>query len=336
MKPLFFPFTSLTKYDADCLLNFFETFSYLSTSSDDELAVSEPEWFQTLWREKKVITPVTLSKEELTPLLGSIKSWRAWAEINYGKQTKQGYLKSIFRETPYFTSDSDIFTIRSQITNGINQLQPDKKAHKKDYNNSLLFLRLAAMADLENEAIDQKLLSIEELETNLFAELKGSLDDENIDKENLIGDSDKISLNSTSIRENSIVITDRGELMTEQRILSWLAFFLTKKGNLSNSAPCHFATTSRAVVDFLLSVVEKNKLMLDIENFKVHKEKNSPSPEDNLGAWSETYKIQWSNDIYSFVRDFIAENDLNMNITDDELFQFTGQTLTVTLVSLNK
>ncbi len=324
MKPLFFPFTSLTKYDADSLLNFFETFSYLSTSSEEELAVSEPEWFQTLWREKRAITPVSLSNEELTSLLGAVKSWRAWAEINYGKQTKPGYLKAIFRETPYFTSDSDIFAIRSQIERELSkvekQIEPDKKAHKKcDYNNSLLFLRLAAISDLENELIDQRLSSIEELQTELFAELKGTLD-ERVQEDSL----------------NKTLISDRGEFMTEQRLISWFSLFISQKDHFVGSSPYCFVTTSRAIVDFIMSASQKSKLMLDIDNFKVHKEKNSSSPDNNSGAWSEIYKIQWDNDIHNLAKDFLNKGKYNMNITDDELFQFTGQTLTVMLVGLKK
>lgn len=260
MKPLFFPFTSLTKYDADSLLNYFETFSYLSTSSDEELVISEPDWFQNLWREKRLIEPITLSQDELTPLLKEIKEWRAWAEINYGKQTKKGYLREIFKVQPYLTSDSDIFAIRSQIEKGTNQIPKSNQSdnYQKIDNNSLLFLRLAAMADLENEVVDEKLSSIKEREADIFAELKGALD-----------------YNKDENSENPQLIADRGELMTEQRIRSWFNLFMSKKERFNGAAPNIFVTTSRAVVDFLISLSEKSKLMLDIDNFKVHKEKNS-------------------------------------------------------------
>lgn len=259
MKPLFFPFTSLTKYDADCLLSFFESFSYLSTSSDDELN-SEPDWFQTLLRKKRAVEPITISQDELTPLLKKIKEWSSWAQINYGKQTKHGYLREIFREQPYFTNDSNIFAIISQIEKGKNELQKSNQAehYQKNDDNSLLFLRLAAMADRENEIVDQKLTSIKEREADIFAELKGSLDH-----------------NSIENNRNLQLTADRGDLLTEQRICSWFKFFMSKKERFNASVPNIFVTTSRAVVDFLMSVSEKSKLMLDIDNFKVHKEKNS-------------------------------------------------------------
>ncbi len=263
MNSIFFPFTSLTQYDADCLLSFFETFSYLTTSSADELALSEPEWFQTLWKEKRAVEPVTLSQEELIPLRASIKSWKDWADTNYGKQTKSGYLQSIFRDSPYFTSDSDIVSIRTQIKSGLDMYSKDTN---KNANNALhvksapVFLRLAAMADRENEAVDQQLSSIGRLEADVFAELKGGLDEKSFD--------------SNILRVNTAT-QDRGELMTEQRVRAWFSFFLTKKYDFSDQSHQVFVTTSRAVIDFIISVSEKSKLMLDIDNFKVHKEKNS-------------------------------------------------------------
>ncbi|MBF0235604.1 MAG: hypothetical protein HQK65_21590 [Desulfamplus sp.] len=395
MKPIFFPFTSLTEYDAKSILSFFETFSYLSTKSDDELTISEPEWFQTLWKQKKYVDPVTLTQEELNPILASIKSWTSWAEANYGKQTRSGYLQSIFRENPYFTSDTDIASIKSQIKKGISStfrtdgsedgismsksLDSSKSSksskalksskpldspgdinqylvHDKSqevFNHALLFLRFAMMTDLENESIDQQLSSIDLLETNLFSELKGDMENSlpsaistkepSFDKEFLSDDeqfmeseaiyevpTEKASMNSKE---------DRGTLMTEQRLRDWLTLFISKQSYFNDSVPNLFVTTSRAVIDFLLDVIEKSKLMLDIDNFKVHKEKKS----SHAGAWSETFQIQWNKDFHIAAKEVLKKgssstnnSNLFMNIADSNLFQVAGQNLTVMLVGIKK
>ncbi|MBF0111569.1 MAG: hypothetical protein HQK74_02405 [Desulfamplus sp.] len=337
MNPIFFPFTSLSQYDAKSILNFFDKFSYLSTSSAKELELSEPDWFKHLWREKGAIEPITLMEDELNPILESVKSWRSWADANYGRQTKSGYLQSIFRQNPYFTSDSDIFSIRSQIEKGgllasesnSHLNRKDKKGGAKD--NFLLFLRLAAIADCENETIDQKLSSIDNLESNLFTELKGEKTQEA--KESICDNF--IDFNSLGLHK-----TDRGEVMTKERIGSWINLFIEKKGYLGDTFPDIFVTTSRAAVDFLFSLIEKSNLMLDIDNFKVHKEKNSicnsTRTSNSSGAWSETFKLQWSSDIQSSVKSIINKGNLNININNTELFQFTGQSLTVMLVGLKK
>ncbi|MBF0572391.1 MAG: hypothetical protein HQK69_01325 [Desulfamplus sp.] len=287
MKPIFFPFTSLTQFDAESIINYFDSFIYLSTSSVDELHTSESDWFNTLWKEKNVIEPITLTPEELQPLLNSVKSWRAWADSNYGKQTKKGYLQSIFRENPYFTSDSDIFAIRSQIEKGFtsnNQKKIDQRdfigdSFKKNIDNALLFLRLAAIADKENEDVDQKLASIEELESNIFAQLKGDIEDNYIIQD--IHEVDGQTLNSEILNNQPLIknrislMTDRGELMTEQRLRSWLSFFISKKSIFDELSSNSFITTSRAVADFIIYISDKSKLMLDIDTLKMHKEKRS-------------------------------------------------------------
>ncbi|MBF0376390.1 MAG: hypothetical protein HQK72_02800 [Desulfamplus sp.] len=303
MKPIFFPFTSLTQFDAESIINYFDSFIYLSTSSVDELHTSESDWFNILWKEKNFIEPITLTQEELQPLLSSVKSWRAWADANYGKQTKKGYLQSIFRENPYFTSDSDIFAIRSQIEKGLisnNQRKIDQNNFnstkvKENIDNALLFLRLASIADKDNEDIDKKLLSIEELESNIFAELKGDIEDNyisqnilepnthSLDESQTLNEqilTNKILTNQPLIKNKIPFMTDRGELMTEQRVCSWLSFFLSKKSIFGELSSNSFITTSRAVVDFIISISEKSKLMLDIDNLKMHKEKKSTLNDD--------------------------------------------------------
>gem|GEM_PF-6756687 len=371
MKPIFFPFTSLTPYDVKSILAFFNTFSYLSTQSAEELETAGDKWFQSLWRESFNVEPVTLSQEELKPLLLSIKSWRAWAEVNYGKETRSGYLQSIFKDRSYFagdTGDTAVSSIRAQIEKGVdsvkeyktedvdsqvrfmNRALDDSEAADRSslneqsqhaLNRALLFLRLAMMADSENEAIDQKLASIERLEVSLFSALKGEMES------TLMENSEPLSVKDSLINDGAVADqlttgdsskSDRGALMTEERLRSWLTLFMAKKTHFKSSPPPVFVTTSRAVIDFILSVSKKSKLMLDIDNFKVHKEKNSSC----AGAWSETFKVQWNKDFHRAAKAFLSNEDsltspgLCMNIADSELFQVAGQSLTVMLVGVKE
>jgi len=369
MNPIFFPFTSLTLYDVKSLLAFFDTFSYLSTQSAEELETAGDRWFQPLWRESFKVEPVTLSQEELKPLLLSIKSWGAWAEVNYGKETKSGYLQAIFKDRAYFTGDTGdtgLSDIRAQIEKGVASVKEyrtedvDSQARfmnraldaadkscsdeqsQRCFNRALLFLRLAMMADSENEAIDQKLASIERLESSLFSELKGEMES------CLMENSEPLSVKNSLINNGSMadqLITgnssksDRGAVMTEERLRSWLTLFMAKQFHFKRSSPAIFVTTSRAVIDFILSVSRKSKLMLDIDNFKVHKEKKSSC----AGAWSETFKVQWNNDFRGEIETLLrranslTSPELYMNINDSELFQVAGQQgLTVMLVGVKE
>ncbi|MBF0201691.1 MAG: hypothetical protein HQK66_10335 [Desulfamplus sp.] len=178
-----------------------------------------------------------------------------------------------------------------------------------------LFLRLAHLWDQDQELLDTRLSSVDAVEKKLFNGLKGEPSFPPGDLSELPsgdlpgvlpGNSSGVLPGNSSgdlpgvlpgnlagASSSTLPGRDRGEFMTGQRMLSWTVSMDSimdsimepiksdtnnedgTRGVQQSSRLTLPVTTSPAVVDFLDSVAEKSKLILDIETFKVHKEKYS-------------------------------------------------------------
>ncbi len=253
MKPLFFPFTYLRKKDAEILSACFNGFSFLSTSSGKEFKTETPELYNDT-----CIEPVFMEEGELKPVLETLKEYKQWAQLNRGNIDS---LKTLFRKTPYFTSDTGVANIRSEIGKRSKELSvPKNKAdYDKDQNflNALLFLRLAHENDAEKDLIDLKFQSVTEEERRVFLNVRGEL------KENF---ADKALINQNY---------DPGILMTDKRLCAWANVLVEKIKYLNFKEPLVLVTTSRGVAEYFDAAMEDSentggieKLLL-IENYKV-------------------------------------------------------------------
>ena len=253
MKPLFFPFTYLRKKDAEILLTFFNGFSFLSTSSKDEFKAEA----QDLYNDTS-IEPVFMEQDEFMPVIETLKEYKQWAALNRGNIDS---LKTLFRKTPYFTSDTGVANIRSEIGKRTKNFSASKnKADDvKDQNflNALLFLRLAHENDAEKDAIDRKFQTVTEEEKKVFLDVRGELNENFSDK--------------ALIKHNS----DPGIFMTDKRLCAWANVLTEKINHFNFKEPLVLATTSRGVAGFFDAVIEDGentsgieKLLL-VENYKI-------------------------------------------------------------------
>ncbi|MBI9088749.1 MAG: hypothetical protein JEZ12_06005 [Desulfobacterium sp.] len=244
MKPLFFPFTHVRQQDARALLTCFNRFCHLSVSSPKEVEARNPD-----------IDVVLPTPDELMPTLATVADYKQWAGVNQGRP---GQLKARVRETPYFTSDTGVATLKSRIEKGAGVDRSEARAtvdpgdSGEAFLNALVFLRTAQESDADTEDVNIRLGAIARDEAALFSVLKegASLLEQG-------GDS-------------AIQDQDQGRVMTEQRILAWARFFHSKNDVLREWEPLVPVTTSQAVMDYFHSKAKKSIKVLDIENFKVH------------------------------------------------------------------
>ncbi len=244
MKPLFFPFTHVRQQDVRALVTCFNRFCHLSVSSLKEAEARNPD-----------IDLVLPTPDELMSTLSTVEDYKQWAGVNQGRP---GQLKARVRETPYFTSDTGVATLKSSIEKGagVNRSQARATVEPVDsgeaFLNSLVFLRTAQESDADTEDVNTRLSSIARDEAALFSVLK-----EGAPSVEQGGDS-------------FIQGQDQGRVMTEQRILAWARFFRGKIDVLREGESLVPVTTSQAVMDYFHSKAKKSTKVLDIENFKVH------------------------------------------------------------------
>lgn len=246
MKPLFFPFTHVSEEDVAALLTCFNGFCCLGVSRLDELAFQDP-----------AIEVVLPTDKEIVSVLAMIEDYRQWARVNQGGA---GQLKARVPDSPYFTSDTDISSLKSTIErqagSGPGQDLEGGDKQRDALLNALVFLRMAQESDGEIDQIDKKFSLISKSEASLFSALRGN---------GLPPAADVAPFDGYPV-----VKRDRGSTRTGKRIFAWACFFREKMAFSTDAEPLLPVTTSPAVMDYFLSMAKKSTKVLDIANFKVH------------------------------------------------------------------
>ncbi|MFH2059055.1 MAG: hypothetical protein ABIJ59_09150 [Pseudomonadota bacterium] len=251
MKPriLFFPFTHITQDQSDAALSFFPAFEYLSVNKD----LSEQDQLKTV-HEMGRINPVFPSKQEIETIEQTSAQYLDWANIHKGNEKN---LKALLSDTPYFTHDTDVSHIKSQLLK-------DKSSQTTEtqtvfWQKSLLFLKMAQLCDAQHDRIDMELKILDKTQDELVRALRGLPD---------------FSLDPLSEHmEKKLTPSDLGDKMTGERIVSWTRY-MADKGHLNkNEEVPIFITTSRAVFEYLESNCQDVVNPLDIQQIKVHENK---------------------------------------------------------------
>ncbi|CCK79495.1 hypothetical protein [Desulfobacula toluolica] len=247
IKFLFFPFTHITQNQLDTLLTFLPLFHHLPVSPD----FKQDQTLQNLFEQGK-ITPFFSSRNELEPVEQKFEQYLAWASIHKGNQVN---LKSLLRDTPYFTSDTHVTAIKSQIkgTQGgivsAESVESDESVLQRD----LLFLKMAQLCDEQNERIDLELKNLDKTREKMVSALRG--------------------LEEPPSEAQSCKTGDRqdfGAVMTRERISAWSGCMAQKGGIKPDGNMPLFVTTSEAVFDHLESNCKDIVNTLDIDQIKVH------------------------------------------------------------------
>ena len=244
---LFFPFTHITQKQLNITLAFFPSFQYLPGSRD----FKHDQVLQELC-ELGQIHPIFLSPEEFETVEQKVEQYRAWAQIHKGDEVN---LKSLLKDSPYFTSDTNVTAIKSQIK-GFKEDKADSGAVESTESalqHNLLFLKIAQLCDEQNERIDLKLKKLDTSRDKLMSTLRG-LDSPLSDIQDSKMDADK----------------DLGAMMTRERIYAWSGCMVQKGALEQEGGSPLFITTSEAVFSYLESICKDVINALDIDKIKVH------------------------------------------------------------------
>ncbi|MBT3177172.1 MAG: hypothetical protein HOG03_05845 [Desulfobacula sp.] len=247
IRLLFFPFTHISGNKLDTVLTFFKSFEYLPMTQNFEL---HPKLHKLLGQGK--VTPFFLSDDQAVTIDQNLEQYLSWASIHKGNEVN---LKSLLKNTPYFTDDSDVTAIKSQLKKGKGEKENlefalhDESALMQD----LLFLKMAKLYDEQNEGIDLVLNDMDISHGKLISNLRGleSFPDEAEERKPLEG-------------------KDVGAVMTRQRICAWSRCMARMGGlNPEGDTPL-FMTSSDAVFNYLESNCKDVVNALDIDRIKVH------------------------------------------------------------------
>lgn len=298
MKPLFFPFTHVRQQDARALSACFKGFCHFSVSASREVGPGNPD-----------IDVVLPAPDVLMPALAKVEDYKQWAGVNHGRP---GQLKSRVRETPYFTSDTGIASLKSRIEEGAggaadgDQAPVEPADSAAAFLSSLVFLRTAQESDADTEDVNNRLCSIARDEAALFSVLKDGAPLAKQGDDSCLPDQDQ----------------DPGRVMTEKRILAWARFFREKIDVFTEGDPLVPVTTSRAVVDYFCSKAKKSIKVLDIENIKVHE-----GCCEHSAGWQDRLKDLMENAISGNTpgKDELMEADDGCGLwADIQLYLFSG------------
>ncbi|WP_300463337.1 hypothetical protein [Desulfobacula sp.] len=245
IRCLFFPFTHITGNQLNTLLAFFPSFQHFPISADFKHDLP----LQTLCEQGKII-PVFSSPQEISSVELKVEQYLAWAQIHKGNK---GNLKSLLKNAPYFTNDTHVTAIKSQIKG----MKDDPSASLTDESvlqRDGLFLKMAQLFDMQNERIDLALKDLDKDRDKLVSTLRGL---ESVSTE---------TENSPAEDHN-----DFGAMMTRERIMAWSGC-MARKGiwQQADSRRRLFVTTSKAVFDYMTSNCEDVVNTLDIDQIKVH------------------------------------------------------------------
>ncbi len=267
MKPLFFPFTYLREQDAGILLACFNSFSFFSTSYREEFEIDSPDLFND-----SRIDPVFMEDDELKPVVETLKEYKNWAMLNDGNP---GSLKALFRKTPYFTSDTGVANIRSEIGKRSTGKHDSKKNGPYEENtfflNALLFLKLAHENDAEKDEIELKFQSVSAEESQLFLNVRGEIEK-------------NISDNVHGAGPNSGGNYDPGILMAGKRLCAWVDILLEKRKKINLKEPLVLVTTSRGIADHIEAAIDNGENLSEIERLAFIENYNVCSDSCNSGA----------------------------------------------------
>ena len=264
----FFPFTHITAAQKQVLGRFFNEVRVLDLGGRDR---------QGAPREDVPGSPDLVScriPEERAALLDAkLAEYLSWAQLHRGNERN---LKHLLKASPYFKSDTDLTSIKSQITRGegkAGEVQAretrdgETRGGEKDNPGNMpdpgLFLKLAQTLDQENDLIASRLEALDQGKNALLAELKGEIE--------------------TSEPEKAPAgAGDQGMILPDRRMAAW-AQLAAEAGLFTGDGPV-LATTSPGMFDWLTEGADGVINGLDIDPIKVHENEC-----ENRDEWSRDF-----------------------------------------------
>lgn len=241
---IFFPFSHISQDQLDAIRAFFPSFIFFPASAD----LKHHERLQEL-ADQGVAVPVFSSEDDLISVDYTFEQYMSWVKVHKGNEHN---LRFLLRDNPYFTSDSDLFAIKSQIR-GTQRKSELQRSEKDVLHQDLLFLKMAKQCDEENENIDFQLRNVDETRNRMLSTLLG--------EENPM---------DAMLSGGKTGTPDPGAIMTRERIEAWSRCMIHSNIFQTLGQKPLFLTTSEAVVDYLESICSDVINALDINLIKVH------------------------------------------------------------------
>jgi hypothetical protein len=230
MKPIYFPFTFMTKPVCQTLAACFRQTAVYQISS-----IKIPDEMQQL--EKSGILDIRIPvKYDGDKLDAIVKQYRSWANLHQGSEI--AFLKSRTDKIPFFDEDST-----RQITADIKSKEgrQNRSQEKPDpLLNAGLFLHLAQEYDMQNLTLTEDLQAVEAMEQDFMKDLKG----------------DNHALDEEIALEKTLEVHDPGHYMTKERVHAW-----TRIMQQDQEGSGFFVTTSKSVFEFLIDSTPEAELV---------------------------------------------------------------------------
>jgi len=230
MKPVYFPFTYISKMTVDIIASLFNKVIVYQPSMG---GISTE--MQRLASRGRLDIRVPIQKDEES-LEKGLKAYRQWMETNRG--TAIEFLKTR-RDTVPFFDDLSVAQIRASIKKQIRTEQPSENPAPKKQNRlfaARLFLRLAQELDYQKTAIAQDLTDFQVKEKEMIGQLTGEFE---------AGDNNHADPDAGA-RE------DPGAYMTRERMGAWAQLYQSDP----DKSPI-FVTSSPAAVNCLIETTPK-------------------------------------------------------------------------------
>jgi hypothetical protein len=230
MKPIYFPFTSISKPVCQTLAACFRQTAVYQISS-----IKIPDEMQN-WGKSGILDiriPVKYDGDKLDAI---VKQYRSWANSHQGSE--MAFLKARAHEIPFFDETSTRQIAADIKSKGGRQNRSQEKPDP--LLNAGLFLHLAQEYDMQNLTLSQDLQAIEEMEQDFMTDLKG--DNHALDQEITI--------------EKTLEVYDPGHYMPKERIQAW-----TRIMQRDQEGSGFFVTTSRSVFETLIDSAPEAELV---------------------------------------------------------------------------
>ena len=250
---IFFPFSHISQDQLGVLDAVFPSFTFFPVATD----LKHHRWLKELADSGRAV-PVFSSEDDLSSVDDTFEKYMAWVKVHKGNEHN---LRFLLKDNPYFTSDSDLSAIKSQIRGTREKTEPQRSG-KDVLQQDLLFLKMAKQCDEENESIDLQLRGIDKSRDRMLSTLLG--EEESMD---------------ALVAGGEMGIPDPGAVMTRERIEAWSRCMVYHNAFQKAGEIPVFVTTSEAVVDYLETICSDVINALDIDPIKVHENDCENKPE---------------------------------------------------------
>jgi len=242
-RPIFFPFTHITKNHLETVTAFFPAVDFLTIDRENALNDDLRRFVKT-----GRINPVFPSEQEMETIDQAAAQYLSWADVHKGNEQN---LKAILKESAYFTDDTHVTSIKSRL-----RRQTDEKSEPREpaWPKQLLFLKLAQLCDAQHDSIDARLELLKKNKEALLNELRGIAA-------------------PVAEPEESVMPADSGDKMTQQRIVNWSSYMIQEDRLTTETGWPILVTTSPAVYDWFETNCDEVVNPLDIKKIKVHENK---------------------------------------------------------------